>query len=321
MEISIIVPVYKVESYLRRSVDSILAQTFRDFELILVDDGSPDSSGAICDQYAAQDPRVHVIHRTNGGAAAARNTGLDAANGNWIAFIDSDDWVHPDYLRFLRESALQAGADVAACRYQSVQTNAATNFEPMSLAVSSQNREAYWIHDRVGAVVPWGKLYKHELFAELRYPVGRTAEDEYVAHKIIFGCKQLVVLDNVMYYYFVNIGGVSRNNYVQRLPDILEAFRLHEEYFKDSPWQQVYQLEVEHRAAAWSDAIWITKKQKDPESRRLTKSNRAELRRYLRSHKNMISVAKRKDIYIAAYPCHAWFIRGYGLLMRVLHHG
>ena len=103
--VSIIVPVYKAESYLHRCVDSILSQTFRDFELILVDDGSPDRSGGICDQYAAKDSRVRVIHQENGGPAVARNTGIDWAFANsdsqWQMFVDSDDWIHPEMLRYL----------------------------------------------------------------------------------------------------------------------------------------------------------------------------------------------------------------------------
>lgn len=102
-EISVIVPVYKVEKYIRRCVDSILAQTFTDFELILIDDGSPDNSGSICDEYVTRDARVQVIHKENGGVSSARNVGIDAANGNWITFVDSDDYVKETYLEDLYE--------------------------------------------------------------------------------------------------------------------------------------------------------------------------------------------------------------------------
>ena len=110
-QISVIVPVYKVEPYLRRCVDSILAQTFTDFELILVDDGSPDNSGAICDEYAQKDARVHVIHQENGGLSAARNAGIDwvfaHSDSQWLTFVDSDDWVHPEYLERLYHAVLE----------------------------------------------------------------------------------------------------------------------------------------------------------------------------------------------------------------------
>ena len=117
--ISVIVPVYKVEKYIHRCVDSILNQTFSDFELILVDDGSPDNCGAICDEYAAKDSRVVVIHQENGGLSAARNAGIDWAFANsdsqWLSFIDSDDWVHPEYLQKLLDTAVNNSAEVAFC--------------------------------------------------------------------------------------------------------------------------------------------------------------------------------------------------------------
>ena len=116
-EISIIVPVYNVEKYLQRCVDSILAQTFSDFELLLVDDGSPDNCGEICDWYATQDDRVHVIHQKNGGLSAARNAGIDWAFSNsdsqWLNFIDSDDWVHPQYLEVLKNAVDKDGTDLS----------------------------------------------------------------------------------------------------------------------------------------------------------------------------------------------------------------
>ena len=110
-EISVIVPVYKAEAYLHACIDSILSQTFSDFELILVDDGSPDNCGAICDDYAARDSRVRVIHQENQGQAAARNRALAAAKGEWVCFVDSDDAVHPQMLERLRQAAAESGAD------------------------------------------------------------------------------------------------------------------------------------------------------------------------------------------------------------------
>ena len=119
--ISIIVPVYKVEKYIHRCVDSILAQTFTDFELILVDDGSPDNCGIICDEYALKDNRIHVIHKENGGLSDARNAGIDWAfensNSEWITFIDSDDWVHPKCLEALVRAAQIYGTEIAICNY------------------------------------------------------------------------------------------------------------------------------------------------------------------------------------------------------------
>ena len=114
-KITVIIPVYKAEKYLARSVESVLAQTYKNLEVILVDDGSPDGSGALCEAYGAKDGRVRVLHRENGGAAAARNAGLDAATGDYIAFTDADDHVAPDMLEKLYAALTASGADMSLC--------------------------------------------------------------------------------------------------------------------------------------------------------------------------------------------------------------
>ena len=122
--ISIIIPVYKAEAYLDRCVQSVLAQSMADFEVILIDDGSPDRSGAVCDAYAKQDERVRVIHQKNQGQAAARNAGIDCAFANsdskWLTFIDSDDWVHPEYLQMLYDATMQDNTLISMCTMESV---------------------------------------------------------------------------------------------------------------------------------------------------------------------------------------------------------
>ena len=171
-EISVIVPVYKVEQFLHRCVDSILSQSFADFELILVDDGSPDNCGAICEDYKAKDSRIHVIHRENGGLSAARNTGIDYvmahSDSEWIAFVDSDDWVHPDYLRVLYDTAVQTRSDISACGFFRTEGGAF----PVDQDVSVQCLDAddYYcgqVHGGVTAVA-WNKLYRKSLFKDLR---------------------------------------------------------------------------------------------------------------------------------------------------------
>ena len=317
MLISVIVPVYRAEKHLRRCVDSILSQTMGGFELLLVDDGSPDGSGAICDGYAAADSRVRVIHRENGGAAAARNTGLDEAKGDMIAFADSDDIVHPDYLRILYETCVACDADVAVCRYEAFSDEAGLDLGEAEAKLSDDSREAYWVGDRTGATVPWGKLYDRRLFEGLRYPEGRIGEDVFVTYRILFGCRKLVVVDTPLYFYFSNSEGVSRSDYFKRMPDILACFEEHEEYFKNSPWPEAYRLEVEKYAEAYSNAIWLLRGKRG--SRQQAAEFRAELRNYLDAHKGMIPFEKRKDIYIAAYPAHELFIRGIGFLKQKIN--
>ena len=119
-KISVIVPVYKVEPYLRKCLDSIVNQTYRNLEIILVDDGSPDNCGAICDEYAAGDGRIRVIHQENGGVSSARNAGLSAVTGEWVGWVDSDDWIEPDMYEYLLKNALEQNADIAVCSHYEV---------------------------------------------------------------------------------------------------------------------------------------------------------------------------------------------------------
>lgn len=159
--ISIIVPVYKVEPYLRRCVDSILVQTFADFELILVDDGSPDNCPAICDEYAAKDSRVRVIHQENSGVSAARNAGLDALSpdSEWITFVDSDDWVNEEYLERLYDAVREHHTEVSVCGY--VQTKGEEpDLAETDMTPQLWTPEDFFVEHQVNATVPWGKLYQ-----------------------------------------------------------------------------------------------------------------------------------------------------------------
>ncbi|RGM21729.1 glycosyltransferase family 2 protein [Eubacterium sp. OM08-24] len=164
MLISVIVPVYKVEEYIYRCVDSILAQSFKDFELILVDDGSPDNCGKICDEYAQKDKRITVIHKENGGLSDARNTGIDWAlknsNSNWITFIDSDDWVHTDYLKNLYNAVKENNVDISVCGY--VNTTGEDDLHTKNSEINTLlcTPEDFFINNNINAVVAWGKLYK-----------------------------------------------------------------------------------------------------------------------------------------------------------------
>ena len=171
-EISVIVPVYKVERFLPACIDSLLAQTFADFELILVDDGSPDGCPVLCDAAAEKDNRVRVLHKPNGGVSTARNAGLDMARGKWIAFVDSDDSVQPDYLEKMYTAARAVGADIALCGGQCVD-------EEGRVIGPGEPRITDEVMDREEALrrlvtpedqVPWNKLYRRELCDGLRYP-------------------------------------------------------------------------------------------------------------------------------------------------------
>lgn len=203
--ISVIVPVYKVEPYLRQCVNSVLEQTFGDFELILVDDGSPDNCPAICDEYTVQDARVKVIHKANGGLSDARNVGISVARGAYITFIDSDDVIHPFYLEHLLRGLISHDADICMCWFQKFEKDPVysidqpysekrlmTGKEACSFIGSSKNRVS---------TAAWMKLYKTSLFSGIEYPVGRIHEDEATTHKLLYRAKKVVELDEDLYCY------------------------------------------------------------------------------------------------------------------------
>lgn len=226
--ISVIVPVYKVEKFLHRCVDSILAQTFEDFELILVDDGSPDGCGGICDEYAAKDSRVHVIHQQNGGLSAARNTGIDWAfahsDSRWLAFVDSDDWVHPDYLKTLYDTAEQTLCKVSACGF--FRTSGENFPEEQDFSVQKLSADDYYcgtMHEGVTAVA-WNKLYHRSLFRHLRYPIGKLHEDEFTTYLALYQAGTVGATPAQLYAYYQNPDGIMRSDWNPRRMDVLEAF-------------------------------------------------------------------------------------------------
>ena len=225
-QISVIVPVYKVEKYLHECVDSILAQTFRDFELILVDDGSPDNCGAICDEFAAKDPRFRVFHIPNGGVSHARNVGLDAARGEYITFIDSDDLVDCRYLEIL-EKAVKNGVDVAVCRHREFADGDILSAWEGETSRQVFDAENALIHLYEGCLtVPVNaccKLLRRELIGSTRFPLGKIHEDQAFTPYILYRAKKIVSCDAVLYHYRVNPASITRNTFSLRRYDDLWA--------------------------------------------------------------------------------------------------
>lgn len=234
--ISVIVPVYKVEPYLRRCVDSILAQTFTDFELILVDDGSPDNCGAICDEYAEKDVRVHVIHQENGGLSAARNAGIDWAfahsDSEWLSFVDSDDWVHPQMLELLYGAVCSQNVRISICKYQVVKAEERwiTIDNPQ---VKCWPVENFFIKHNASATIACCKLYHKECFESIRYPVARIHEDEFVTYRILFGYEQIAFVDSVLYAYFYNPAGITKSPWTIKRLDGIDAFEEQIAFFSE----------------------------------------------------------------------------------------
>lgn len=224
-EISVIVPVYNVEPYLHRCVDSILAQTFTDFELILVDDGSPDNCGAICDEYAAKDSRVRVIHQKNGGLSAARNTAIDWSFANsdsqWLSFIDSDDWVHPQYLEYLYRGVTENKTSMSACDYLNVNEYKEPNKVEYSVSVLRWDK-LYVAKAGIG-VITCNKLYAKRLFDNVRYPVRKLHEDEFVSYKLEYKAGDVAFVRAKLYYYWLNPNSITRKAFTLQRMNAIEA--------------------------------------------------------------------------------------------------
>lgn len=226
-KISVIVAVYKMPEFLPRCIDGILNQTFQDLELILVDDGSPDHCGEICDAYAAKDSRVHVIHKENAGVCIARNTGLDWVYANsdsqWIFFHDNDDWIHPETLQRLHDAALEQNTRISICGYALTEGEDPEILPEQLVPVSRSPKEFYMYHF-VNATVCWGKLYHREVFDGKRYPPGKYIEDEFLTYKLLFAQEALTVIPAPLYAYYINRAGITKKAWVPKRLDAWEAY-------------------------------------------------------------------------------------------------
>ena len=211
--ISVIIPVYRVEQYLRRCVDSVLAQTYAQIEVILVDDGSTDDCPAICDAYAREDKRVRVIHQENVGLSGARNAGIEAAKGAWLSFVDSDDYLAPEFLERLYQACTDTGSDLGVCRWEYVRGEKPVPERGSGKVETYSGREMLanlYRSDGAYFVVAWNKLYRRELFREIRYPLGRIHEDEATTYRIYDQVERAVYVDCSLYGYFVTPASITR---------------------------------------------------------------------------------------------------------------
>ncbi|MBQ6221566.1 MAG: glycosyltransferase family 2 protein [Solobacterium sp.] len=224
-KISVIVPVYNTEQYLRQCVDSILCQTFSDFELILVDDGSTDSSGIICDEFAKNDPRVIILHQENRGQAAARNTAVKMSRTDLIAFVDSDDMIHPQYFARLYKNII-ADENISCCGV--IESEIKPNWSESN---SDESASIYKIdevfltgnkvNDYIGQTA-WAKLIRKEILLEYPFTEGRVFEDNAVVKKWLYAAGKIAVLIEPLYFYRINSTGTSKGNFnAEKVRDVL----------------------------------------------------------------------------------------------------
>lgn len=238
-EISVIVPVYNVEKYLDKCVESLIKQTFQDIEILLIDDGSTDSSGAICDKWEIQDARVRAIHKENGGLSDARNRGIQEAVGTYIGFIDSDDYVTPEMYEILYHNLKKEDADVAYCgMYHCYANGIVTRKDTTSyLVVDAKEAVRLMLDSRMISVTIPNRLYKKSLFDQVRFPYGKVSEDVFVAVELMLQTKRAVIDMRPQYYYVHREGSISTKPYTPKDMNAVEGYeknlKLVQEHYPD----------------------------------------------------------------------------------------
>ena len=236
--ISVIVPIYNVEKYLPKCVDSILNQTYKNLEIILVDDGSPDNSGKICDEYAKRDNRIKVIHKKNGGVSSARNIGLENITGEYIGFVDPDDYINKNMYEDMLYVIKNNNVDIVICNmikvYDETKKINSLNTSKELLFVSSGNEKfnnLYNENSMLNSVV-WNKLYKKRIFEKLTFPDGKIHEDEYIMHYLLDRANAIAYIKGAYYYYVQHNNSIMSTYSIKRL-DSVYALENRMNFFKE----------------------------------------------------------------------------------------
>lgn len=287
--ISIIVPVYKVEKYLDKCINSLVSQTYKNLEIILVDDGSPDNCPQICDEWAKKDNRVKVIHKENGGQGSARNSALDILSGNYICFVDSDDWVDENYIELLYSSMVEFNADISICGLKEIFEN--TKKVKIHTVVSDTKfidannlfQNAY-TNQNTYCLGPCNKLYKSFIFKDLRFPKIRMYEDSAIYLNIFQKAQKIVLIPNAPYNYLIRKSSTMHNELTpSRSESMFAQNDVRLKFLKDNNYIDLIPYEVT-RCLHNCYGQYISTKDKD-----LKKTIKSKYLNYLSTYKNYIS--------------------------------
>lgn len=304
-QISVIVPVYKVEKYLKRCVDSILNQTFTDFELILVDDGSPDGCPAICDEYAEKDARVRVIHKENGGLSSARNAGIDWVFENsdceWISFVDSDDYVHPKMLEALFNAAVSLGVRVSFCSFYFNTDGNVPVCDEVAPAVYVTPDELF-INLSALSQAAWNKFYRREVFKTLRYPVGKLCEDSFVTPEILYSEERLAFVNSDLIYYTYNPEGITYSGWNPKKLDEVEVWHYQTEYMRERGHMEAFKFAAKRYIREIERHYRLV--ENSPEYSGYLKILRKRMKEALKGYGQLLSISAQSEpgYYEIAYP-------------------
>lgn len=232
--ISVIIPIYKVEEYLDECITSVVNQTYKNLEIILVDDGSPDNCPIMCDAWAEKDERIRVIHKPNGGLSDARNAGIDIAKGDYIAFVDSDDYIKPDMFEKLYNALSKENADISACGIVNCIGENKNVWGCMDVAGNSEEILELLYNEASYPVSAWNKLYSRKCWENLRFPVGKICEDAFTTYQLIDNAEKIVMIPDALYCYRIRPESIMTSAFSPKKMDEEEAWRKNYEFINEN---------------------------------------------------------------------------------------
>jgi len=284
--ISVVVPVYKVEKYLDRCVASIVAQTYENLEIILVDDGSPDGCGVICDNWARKDPRVKVVHKENGGLSSARNAGVAVATGKYVGFVDSDDYIHPQMYEKLYAALTETGADVSICNYDYVDESGAADLQMREVSpVKTEVLTREQAYEKIAVVkkgyayyvTAWNKLYPRSVFEQLQFKEGFVHEDEFFVHHLFSRCSRIATISDMLYLYVQRSGSITKGKATARSLHGVYAYYDRYEFFRGENRRRFARLSLQSANWLLTDLLYRMDKADLPQIRKTVRLILAEM--------------------------------------------
>lgn len=248
--VSIIVPIYNVEKYLKKCIESIINQTYKNIEIILVDDGSPDKCGEICEEYSKKDNRIVVIHKQNGGLSDARNKGIKVAKGKYITFVDSDDYVDYRYIELLYKAVKENNTKIAQCNIAKVNMSgniiARLGYKENSIKTSKNMLNDIYSSHLIENIVVWNKLYLKEMFNNISFPVGKIHEDEFTTFKILYNVDKISIVNEYLYYYRQTDESIIGKKFNKKRMDLLEALEERISFLKEKKEYDLYKKTLKY---------------------------------------------------------------------------
>ena len=325
--VTVIIPIYNTEKYLRKCLESVMNQTLRDIEIICVDDGSTDGSGAICDEYAERDCRIRVIHKENGGVSSARNAGLAASSGDWIGWVDSDDWIEPDMFEYLLENALEQEGDIAVCsHWEDYKSHIVFHGWKVPAVLDCETALEQLLENDTMQNYLWDKLWRKRLFAGISFPEGRTFEDIAVMHRLFERANRVICLPDAKYYYQLHSEGIVGNGSLSNRVNYFNAFLSRYHDMRDR-WPQ-FEQKLAGQLPAAAISVWASYYDSPQSEHYINNEQLQEISAFSREHYRetldeiQLGIVGRCVLRLTRYP-HPWAFALSRLFSRVyqIKHG